>query len=125
MKPDFTSFTEPQRRALLDLLCLARYIDGHLDAIEDARLEALLNAMGYDTEYDRQRELDAAVTRVRPHTQPPQSARTHAINLTKNFTEREQQRQVYAALESIVTSDAHITTGESQLLEELRGRFRL
>lgn len=125
MNADFANFTEPQRRALLDLLSLARYLDGHLDAIEDARLEIVLIALGYDTEYDRQRELDAAVTRVRPYTQPPTLARTHAIELAKHFTEREQQRKVYAALESIVTSDAHITTGESQLLEELRSRFRL
>ena len=56
---EISRLTESQRRALLDLLILAMYADGHLDLGEDARLQRLLTSMGVDTEYDRDRELAA------------------------------------------------------------------
>jgi len=112
-------------QALFDLLILAMYVDGHLTTFEDEHLQQLLVAMGYADEIDRQREFDAAVTRMRPHVQSFQEAREQMIVLAELFTTRKQQPQVYAAVENIVTSDAHVTSRESALLSELRLRFRL
>ena len=69
MEINLTGFSEAQRRALFDLLILAMYADGHLTTVADEQIEQLLVAMGFTEESDRQREFDAAVTRMRPFIQ--------------------------------------------------------
>jgi len=120
-----TELTDLQREALLDLLNLAMYADGHLTCVEDARVEQLLAAMGYAEAHERQQQFDASVTRVRQHTEVPEQARAHAALLAKSFTTREQRRKVYALLEEVITSDAHITAVESKFLEGIREMFRV
>jgi hypothetical protein len=66
---DLTGFTGAQQHALFDLLILAMYADGQLTSIEDEQLQELLGSMGFTEESDRQREFDAAVTRIRPELQ--------------------------------------------------------
>lgn len=125
MDPDLNGFSPEQQQALLDLVILTMYADGHLTQIEDARIEKLLAAMGYTEDYDRQRQVDAAVTRVRQFSGTPVLACGHADILAKLFTTHSQRRQVYKMLQEIVTSDFHITASESQLLESIRLQFRL
>jgi hypothetical protein len=69
MEIDLTDFSADQYQALFDLLVLAMYADGHLTTVEDEQLQKLLTAMGHTEESDRQREFDAAVTRMRPFVQ--------------------------------------------------------
>jgi hypothetical protein len=64
-----TDFSTIQQLALFDLLILAVYADGHLPMVEDELLQQLLAAMGHTDALDRQREFDAAVTRIRPFVQ--------------------------------------------------------
>jgi len=45
--------------------------------------------------------------------------------LADEFTLRPQQKQVYAAVEQIMTFDNNISTWENTLLMELRMKFRL
>jgi len=125
MDADISDFTPAQQQALFDLLILAMYADGHLSTVKDERLEKLLIAMGHATEHDRDREFDAAVTRIRPHVHPLVKARPQMISLAQNFKKRPQQKIVYAAVENIITSDAHVTALEGNILTELRLRFRL
>ncbi len=120
-----SDLTEPQRQALLDLVMLTMYADGHLTSAEDARVEGLLTAMGYTDAYDRQQLFDASVTRIRKYAENPDQARANAANLASAFTSREQRREIYKLLEEMVSSDAHITSVESQLLEVVRGLFRV
>jgi len=47
------------------------------------------------------------------------------LSLADEFTLRPQQKQVYAAVEQIMTSDNNISTWENTLLSELRMKFRL
>jgi hypothetical protein len=47
------------------------------------------------------------------------------IALVREFKTRKQQKKVYAAVENLITSDSHVTALESNLLTELRLRFRL
>ena len=46
-------FNEAQQQALLDLLVLAMYADGHLGSAEDDRVRRLLAAQGQTAEYDQ------------------------------------------------------------------------
>ena len=48
-----------------------------------------------------------------------------AIQLARQFTTRSQHKQVYQAVQEIMTSDQHVSTWESTLLSELRLKFRL
>jgi hypothetical protein len=125
MDIDLTGFSAAQKGALFDLLILAMYADGHLTSVEDEQLQKLLAACGYTEEYDRQREYDAAVTRMRPYAQSIQQAKDQALLLAGAFTARSHQKQVYAAVQQIMTSDKHVSTWESTLLSELGLQFRM
>ena len=125
MDIDVSDFSAIQQEALFDLLILAMYADGHLSTVEDELLQQLLAAMGHKDESDRQREFDAAVTRIRPFVQSIQKAKNQALLLASAFTVRSQQKRVYAAVQQIMTADKHVSSWESTLLSELRLVFRL
>jgi hypothetical protein len=101
------------------------FADGHLSSAKDEQLQKLLAGMGFFDEIDRQREFDAAVTRIRPSMQSIYKAKELALGLAEAFTARPQQKQVYAAVEQIMTFDNNISTWENTLLSELRMKFRL
>jgi hypothetical protein len=125
MDIDLTNFSASQQQALFDLLILAMYADRHLTTFEDEQLQKLLNAKGHTEEIDRQREFDAAVTRIRPAVQSIVRAKEQALLLADAFTSRSQQKQVFAAVEQIMTFDNHVSNWENTLLMELRMKFRL
>lgn len=125
MDIDLTGFSTAQQQALFDLLILSMYADGHLSTVEDEQLQKLLAAMGFTDEIDRQREFDAAVTRIRPSIQSVYKAKEQALLLAAAFTVRSQQKQVFEAVEHIMTFDKHVSTWENTLLMELRMKFRL
>jgi len=125
MEIDVSNFTTAQRQSLFDLLILAMYADGHLSSVEDEGLQRLLAAMGFTDDAERQREFDAAVTRIRPNIQSIYKAKELALGLADVFTDRAQQKQVFAAVEQIMTFDNNISTWENTLLSELRMKFRL
>lgn len=125
MDIDLTGFSAKQKLALFDLLILAMYADGHLSSGEAEGLQNLLASMGFTDALDRQREFDAAVTRIRPSIQSIHKAKELALGLADEFTLRPQQKLVYAAVEQIMTMDHNISTWESTLLSELRMKFRL
>ena len=99
-----TGFSTAQQRALLDLLVLAMYADGHLTTIEDEQLQKLLTAFGHTEEFDRQREFDAAVTRMRPFAQSIQKAKEQAL---------------------LLADDKHVSSWDGTLLSELGLKFRM
>ena len=82
-------------------------------------------AMGFTEESDRQREFDAAVTRMRPAIQTIWKAKEQALLLANSFTARNQQKQVFAAVEQMMGADQHVSSWENTLLMELRMKFRL
>jgi nicotinamide mononucleotide adenylyltransferase len=125
MNIDVTDFSAIQRQALFDLLILALYQDGHQTTVEDPLLQQLLTAMGHTDDSDRQRELDGAVSRVRPFLQSIAKAKAQAVLLASAFTVRSQQKKVYAAVQQIMRTDKHVSSWESTLLSELRLVFRL
>jgi hypothetical protein len=122
---DLKEFSETQNHAFLDLLILAMYADGHLSSPEDEQLQKLLVAMGFTDKPARRREFDQAVTRISPSIQSIPKAKELALGLADEFAVRPQQKQVYAAVEQIMTFDNHISAWENTLLMELRMKFRL
>ena len=125
MDIDLTGFSEIQEQALLDLLVLAMYADGKLSSVEDKLLEQVLISIGYTDELDRQREYDAAVTRIRPFVQSIEKAKVHTLWLAEAFTIPSQQKRVYAIVQEIMTVDLDISSWESTLLLELRRTFKI
>jgi len=125
MEMDLIGFSAFQQKALFDLLILAMYADGHLTNVKNELLQQLLAAMGHTEENDRQREFDAAVERLRPSAQSVWKAKAEAVLLAEPFTDRNQRKQVFAAVEQIMAADNHVTSWENILLMELRMRFRL
>ena len=125
MEIDLTSFSIAQRESFLDLIILAMYADGHLSSVEEEHLQKLLAAMGFVDEIDRAREIDEAVTRIRPNIKSIHKAKELALKLADAFTIRSQQVKVYAAVEQFMTSDHNVSTWENTLLMELRMKFRL
>ncbi len=125
MDTDLTGFSTIQQHALCDLLVLSMYADGHLTTAKDKHLESLLASMGGSDESARQGEFDAAVTRMSPFVKSIHKARTEAVVLAGVFTNRKQQKQVYEAVQQIMTADLHVSAWESTLLSELRMTFRL
>ena len=113
-------FTEQQKHALLDLTMLAMYADAHLASAEDLRVVRLLGVMGFATDYDREKQYDASVSRVSRHSQTAESAREYASSLVKSFTGREQRRLVQGILDDVVTSDSHVSLQESNFLSLVR-----
>jgi hypothetical protein len=120
-----TGFSAAQQRTLFDLLILAMDADGHLTTFDDKQLQSLLAAMGFTEEPDRQREFDAAVTRIKPSIQSIWKAKELALSLASAFIDRSQQQQVFSAVEQIMTFDHHVSNWENTLLMELRMKFRL
>jgi len=96
-----------------------------LSTVKHDQLQKLLAALGFTDEIDRQREFDAAVTRIRPALQSIYKAKELALGLADEFTLRPQQKLVFAAVEQIMTFDNNISTWENTLLSELRMKFRL
>jgi uncharacterized tellurite resistance protein B-like protein len=118
-------FSTEQCQAFLDLLVLAMYADGQLHSGEDERVEGLLTAMGFEPGYDQQREFDAAVTRVRKHSQPVDAACAHAADLAARFTTSAQRRTVFDLLNDLVRSDNRVSPGEQQLLASVKQVFQM
>lgn len=109
-----------QRKALLDLAVLSMYLDGNLARVEDGRVKILLASMGLETEYDRGREFDAAVTRVRPHVETQQAARDHASTLAALFTTVQERKFLESTLADIISADGGVSDSESLFLSTLR-----
>jgi uncharacterized tellurite resistance protein B-like protein len=122
---EISRLTTEQREALIDLLIVAMYADGHLDLIEDARLNRLLTAMGFETDYDRQRKLDETITRLREYSQSAELARKHAVQLARHFTDPEQRRGVFQLLEQQISSDNNVVPAEHQFLSAIREVFQM
>jgi hypothetical protein len=117
-------FTQEQQQALVDLVLLAMYADGHLASVEDARVNRLLESLGHATEYDRNTQYDAAVTRISRHALTVQGARDHASTLAEVFTMPEQRLKVHDLLGDLMTSDSRVSLPESEFLAVVRDALK-
>jgi|SRR5882724_10370985 len=122
---DLGDFSPQQNLALLDLFVLAMYMDGNLARVEAARVRQLLGAMGLASDYDCDREFDAAVTRIRRQPQTLEAGKASAAKLAMNFTTRGQQQCVYDLLSDLTALDGSVSTEESKFLAALKAALKL
>jgi uncharacterized tellurite resistance protein B-like protein len=120
---DLKSLTAEERNALIDALVVAMYSDAHLAQAEDARIERILNGMGYAEKFERDRELDAAVTRVRKYADAQTGAREVTANLAQTLSKRGDRDAVIKALTELVGSDNRVAAEETRFLEMVKAAF--
>jgi uncharacterized tellurite resistance protein B-like protein len=117
------SLTAEQRNALIDMLVVGMYSDTHLARAEDARIERVLGAMGFSAKFERDREFDAAVTRVRKHSDPVAANREVSADVAKCFPSKSDRNEVIKALTELVGSDSRVTAEETRFLETVKAAF--
>ena len=122
---DLKILTETQQAALTDLMVLAMYADGHLAIAEETRIRELLGRMGIEADSDRDRKIDASLTRVRQHVASAEAAQAYAAKLAGAFQVRNERRQVLDFLDALLATDSHITLAESSLSTAVREALRL
>jgi len=120
-----TGFTDIQKQALMDLLVLGMYSDGNLASAEDARIQNLLDAIHFPSEYDQQKFTDASITRVRQHDGTPESTRLFVVGIAKSLSTPEIRRQACDALDDLLASDGQVTDQEGQFMAVVREVFQL
>jgi hypothetical protein len=120
---DLKKLNESQRAAILDTFILGMYADAHLTRAEDARVERLLGAMGFSAKFERDREFDAAVTRVRKHADPVTANREVSQHLAKAFSSGADRNQVIHSLTELIGSDSNVSVEETRFLETIKATF--
>lgn len=118
-------FTHEQKQALLDLLIVGMYADHHLASPEDDRIQKLLDAFQFASDYERRSFSDAAFTRTRSWISSPEAIKTYVAELAVQFPTREIRRRTYETLDGLLTSDNRVTSEESQLLSTAKQAFEL
>ena len=115
-------FSQKEQEALLDLLILGMYSDGHLASAEDARIQKLTESLDLPGEYGRQQFLDAAFNRAR---QRPGgiAAREGIAAMGAAFSSPAHRQQACAALAELLGSDQEITESEREFLHSVRTVF--
>lgn len=116
--------TKKQKEALLDLTMLAMYADGHLASAEDARVHRLLETLGHATEYDRNKQYDAAISRITRHALTKASASAHAVTLAEVFTTPQQRLKVHELLNDLIASDSKVSLQEGEFLSAVRDALK-
>ena len=121
---NISGFSEPQREAFLDLLVLGMYSDHKLTLAEDASVQSVLDGFRCESDYERNKYLDAATARVREKARSEDSARAYAVGLAQKFKSPEHQRTVYEMLERVLASDNAVSARESGLLSVVKEAFQ-
>ena len=122
---NITGFTQEQKQALLDLLIVGMYADHNLASAEDDRIQKVLDAFQFQSDYKRQEFSDAAFTRARRQAGSPEVIRAYVTQLASHFPTRDIRRRAYDMLDDLLASDGHVTSEESQLLSATREVFQL
>ena len=120
---DLKHLSAEKCNAILDVLVVAMYSDAHLARAEDARIERLLSAMGYAAKFERDREFDAAVTRIRQYSDPVTANREVSQNLAKAFSSSADRNQIIHSLTELIGSDSRVTAEETRFLETIKATF--
>lgn len=117
------TFTAAEKEALLDLMISGMYSDRHIAAAEDARISALLDQLGFATDYDREQALDAAFARARQRLPGSEDGSASITRLAAAFSSAGHRRQACEALEELLGSDQQVTESERKFLDQVRTIF--
>jgi len=117
------NFSESQRQALLELLVLGMYADGHLASVEDAKIQEVAATLDFASAYQQQQFLDDLFTRLSQIPLQSDAMRAHLAKLAKNFPTHELRHQALRAVGELLASDSNISPQESKFSALLRAEF--
>jgi uncharacterized tellurite resistance protein B-like protein len=120
---DLKHLSPEKRNAILDVLVIGMYSDAHLARTEDARIERILSAMGFAAKFEREREFDVSVTRIRQYSDPVTANREVSQNLAKAFSSSADRNQIIRSLTELIGSDSRVTAEETRFLETIKATF--
>jgi len=115
------ALSSDQQEALLDLVVLAMYADGHIATAEERRVYRLLELLGHDSEDKRAWVYDASVARCRKHLSSPDSAAAHASALVGRFGTASEKALAREVVGDFLGVDGRITSEETTLLGAISG----
>jgi hypothetical protein len=121
---NLTGFSTQQKAALLDLLVLGMYADGHLASAKDGRLRELLDAMEFPSDYARQQAVDGSFTRMSRQGGSPEGVRQAVRELAGAFTSHDERYQALLALDELLASDDRVTDTEGKFLSLAKQVFQ-
>src|SRR3954468_13977047 len=110
------SLNEEQKQALMDLLVLGMYADGHLSSAEDERINKVLKSFDFESDYARKQFADASFTRASRHAETPADTRAFLYSIAPTFKTPEMRREAFAMLGSLLASDGQFSSLESNFL---------
>jgi hypothetical protein len=108
--------SEEQKAALLDLLVLGMYQDGHLAAAEDERIKLLLESFDFTSDYARQQFADASFARINKRPQTAEAIRSAVFACAAPFEKEKETRQALDALAELLASDNRVTNEENRFM---------
>ena len=122
---NLTGFSQEQKQALLDLLIIGMYADHNLASSEDSRIDQVLDAFSFPSDYERDKFSDAAFTRARNHSGSPETIRGYLKEIAHHFSTTDSRRRAYDILDDLLTSDGKLDSEESKLLGATKEVFQL
>src|SRR5690349_10875276 len=105
---NITSLSDPQKRALLNLLILGMYADHNLALAEDDCIQKLLKSVPSSSELERRELAELSIARMSKLAGSPESIRVCVQELASSFPSAESRRIAYDALRELLQSDSRI-----------------
>ena len=118
-------FSDEQKSALLDLLILGMYQDGHIAAAEDERVKSLLDSFDLPSDYARQQFIDASFARVNKQQRTPEAIRSAVFAYASKFKDTEQRKEALDALAELLAGDSRVTNEENRFLAMVQEALEL
>jgi 6-phosphogluconolactonase/glucosamine-6-phosphate isomerase/deaminase len=109
-------FSEEQKAALLDLLILGMYQDGHIASNEHDRVKLMADSFELGSDYAREQFVDASFARVTKHQRTPEAARSAVFEYASRFGDEKQRQQALQSLAELLASDNRLTNEENRFL---------
>ena len=78
---NITGFSQEQKQALFDSLIVGMYADHNLVSAEDDRIQKVLDAFQFQSDYERQAFSDAAFTRASRQAGSPEAIRAYVTQI--------------------------------------------
>jgi uncharacterized tellurite resistance protein B-like protein len=119
------SFSGTEREALMDLLVAGAYADGHLAIAESDRVQRFLGTIGFNSEDERRRFIDASFTRVNHHMKNEEDQQDFLASLARRFESEGSRREAFGILGSVLASDGKLGDQEHKYLSQVRSLLRI
>jgi hypothetical protein len=119
------TFSNAQVDALLELLALGMYVDGHLAGGEDEKVKQLARAAGVPPGYDLDQALDSAITAVSRSPINDATIPDHSSRIFAGLGNRAARQIAFAALEEVHLGDGGEAESEKKFAAAVKARFEL